>query len=98
MGDVVQARAVIDTSLVALAAKNGTAEDWQALEAAYEAFAEAVDRGDNEAATESHAAFHGQILEAVHQPALTVMLRPMADLTLVSGGASVLTSCGRLGG
>jgi GntR family transcriptional repressor for pyruvate dehydrogenase complex len=89
MGDVVQARAVIDTSLISLAAKNGTVEDWQALEAAYDAFADAVDRGDNEAATESHASFHGRILEAVHQPALTVMLRPMADLTIVSAGASV---------
>lgn len=88
MGDVFQARATIDTSLVGLAAKNGTAEDWQALEATYDAFAEAVKEGDVEAAARHHTNFHSGILEAVHQPALALMLRPMTDLTMVSGAAS----------
>lgn len=89
MGDVFQARATIDTSLVGLAAKNGTPEDWEALEASYEALAKAVDASDDDAATRHHADFHAGILEALHQPALSLMLRPMADLTIVSGAASV---------
>jgi GntR family transcriptional repressor for pyruvate dehydrogenase complex len=89
MREVFQARATIETSLVALAAKNGTPEDWDALEAAYTSFAEAVSRDDRDAATSSHARFHAHILAAVHQPALTLMLRPMSDLTIVCGAGSV---------
>lgn len=89
LGEVFEARATIETSLVALAAENGNAEDWDLLEATYDAFAEAVDRDDSEAATQAHARFHTQILEALHQPALTLMLRPMSELTIVSGLGSV---------
>lgn len=89
MSEVFQARATIEASLVAVAAKNGTSEDWEALEATYNAFSEAVARGDDQAATEFHARFHGQILEAMHQPVLTLMLRPMHDLTILAGAASV---------
>lgn len=89
MGEVFDARATIETSLVALAAKNGTPQDWDSLEATYETFADAVARDDSEEATRSHASFHHQILEAVHQPALALMLRPMYELTLVSGLGSV---------
>lgn len=89
MGEVFQARATIETSLVELAAKNGTPDDWEALEEAYDAFSDAVSRGDTQAATHSHARVHERILEAVHQPALTLILRPMSDLTSVSGAASV---------
>lgn len=89
MGEVFDARATIETSLVALAAKNGTSEDWDLLDATYEAFADAVARGDSEEATRKHARFHAGILEAVHQPALALMLKPMYELTLVSGLGSV---------
>ncbi|MBU8828911.1 FadR/GntR family transcriptional regulator [Mycolicibacterium goodii] len=94
MGDVFNARATIDISLVALAAKNGTADDWDALDEAYKRFADAVARDDEEAATLWHARFHMGILTAVHQPALTLMLRPMTDLTVVSGTASVRRTLG----
>lgn len=89
MGDVFSARATIDIPLVALAAKNGTATDWAALETAYTSFSDAVKADDAEAAGRHHAAFHYGILEAVHEPALALMLRPMAELTIVSGAASV---------
>lgn len=94
MGDVFHARATIDISLVGLAARNGTAEDWDSLETAYDRFAEAVSRDDEDAATHWHARFHMGILTAVHQPALTLMLRPMTDLTVVSGTASVRRTLG----
>lgn len=90
MGDVYNARATIETTLVGLAAKNGTEADWEALAESYDRFALAVERGDVEEAGASHASFHARILEAVRQPALALMLRPMADLTIVSSAASVL--------
>jgi DNA-binding FadR family transcriptional regulator len=92
MGDVVRARATIEISLVSLAAKNGTEDDWALLEETYDAFTAAVARNDVDAATQRHADFHGRILDAVHQPALALMLRPMADLTIVSSAASVRRS------
>jgi GntR family transcriptional repressor for pyruvate dehydrogenase complex len=90
MGDVYNARATLETTLVGLAAKNSTDADRAALGEAYERFRAAVARDDNEEAGASHAMFHARILEAVHQPALAQMLRPMADLTIVSSAASVL--------
>lgn len=89
MGQVFEARATIETSLVGLAAKNGTPDDWAALDAAYKALSEAVARDDRAAAINSHARIHAQILEAVHQPALLLMLRPMSDLTIASAAGSV---------
>lgn len=90
MGDVFQARATIEICLAAVAATNGTPQDWDDLEAAYVQFADAVSRDDVEAAGSFHARFHTIILEATHQPALTLMLRPMSDLTVVTSAASVL--------
>jgi GntR family transcriptional repressor for pyruvate dehydrogenase complex len=92
MGDVVTARATIEMALVASAAKNGTEEDWVKLEEAYDGFAEAVSRDDADVATRCHAAFHARILDAVRQPALSLILRPMSDLTIVSSSASVRRS------
>lgn len=89
MGDVVEARAIIDISLVPLAAEHGTDDDWDALDAAYRAFEQAVEAGDAELASVSHAQLHTVILNAIHKPALTMLLRPMSDITIVSGAASV---------
>ncbi|MHC3001303.1 FadR/GntR family transcriptional regulator [Gordonia sp. GN26] len=94
MGDVFHARATIDISLVGLAAKNGTPDDWDVLDDAYARFESAVAENDPESATEWHARFHTGILAAVHQPALTLMLRPMTDLTVLSGTASVRRTMG----
>ncbi|TWH01735.1 GntR family transcriptional activator of glc operon [Nocardioides sp. J9] len=90
MGDVFAARAAIETSLVAIAARNGTPEDWEQLERTYDEFADAIERNDDLAAGTCHARFHTLLLESAHMPALTLMLRPMADLTIVSSAASVL--------
>lgn len=94
--DIYQARAIVDTSLVGLAAKNGTAEDWQALASTYEAFAKAVDDNDIDAAARHHGDFHAGILEALHQPVISLMLRPMAKLALVSGAAGIHNTLGGL--
>lgn len=92
MGDVIGARAVLESTSVALAVKNATDEDLQVLEKTYEVFEEAVNNGDNETAAKAHAAFHNQLLQAVRTPALELMLKPMNQVTLVSSAASVRRS------
>lgn len=85
MGDVVTARGTIETRLVPLAAVNGLEEDWDRLEEIYEQFATAVDVGDWDAARDRHVAFHVGLLQAIHQPALELLLKPMTEIILISG-------------
>lgn len=92
MGDVTEARAVLESTSAALAATNGTEEDWQILEKNYETLEKAAAEGDDEAAARAHSAFHNQILQAVHQPALKLILKPMNEVTLVTSAASVRRS------
>ncbi len=90
MGDVVQARATIETRLIGLAATSGTEAEWARLEETLESFARAVDDEDAEAANEAHTAFHIGIVAAIHQPALDLMLKPLTEIILVSSAASLV--------
>lgn len=90
MGEVMQARATIEKSLVPLGAAAGTDEDWATLKSALDAFQQAVDAGDDQAAGSAHTRFHTGLLDAAHQPALSVMLNPMTELTTVVSAASIL--------
>jgi DNA-binding FadR family transcriptional regulator len=90
MGDVVQARATIETRLIGLAAKSGTKAEWAKLEETLEHFARAVAAGEDDVANEAHAAFHSGILSAIHQPALDLMLKPLTEVILVSSAASLI--------
>lgn len=89
MGEVMEARATIETLLVRLAADAGTEEDWEDLERAHHALGDAVAMSDEMAASSAHATFHARILQATHQPALTLMLTPMNKVALFTGAASV---------
>lgn len=89
MGDVVEARATIETRLVGLAAQSGSAEDWAELEGTYDRFARAVEDRDDAVAAEAHSEFHLTILESLHQPALSLFLKPMTEIILVSSTASI---------
>lgn len=93
MGEVLEARATIDISMVELAAANGTEDDWDRLDAAYGAFEAAVARDDVDAASAAHSELHAGILTAIHQPILTMLLRPMSELTTVVSAASVRPGC-----
>jgi DNA-binding FadR family transcriptional regulator len=92
MGDVVQARATIETRLIRLAVDSGTEADWQHLEETLTNFAEAAAAGDDAAAGEAHLAFHYGIIAALHQPALDLMLKPLTEIILVSSAASLVRS------
>lgn len=89
MGDVMSARATIETLLVGLAAEAAIEPDLTDLERAHEAMREAVARGDAAAAGSAHSAFHAVLLRAVHQPALSLMLTPMSQIAVLTGAASV---------
>jgi GntR family transcriptional repressor for pyruvate dehydrogenase complex len=84
MGDVVDARAELEISLVGSAAERGTSEDWDRLGATLEAFSEAVSAKKWGEARQTHVDFHLGILRALHLPALDVFLLPMAEVIVVS--------------
>jgi GntR family transcriptional repressor for pyruvate dehydrogenase complex len=84
MGDVVDARAALETSLVTLAAERGGAEDWLKLEASLAAFSDAVAHKRWDEARQTHLDFHLGIFRALHLPALEMSLMPMTEIILVS--------------
>lgn len=92
MGDVIDARAAIETAIVPMAAATGTEEDWDRLAQAFDAFAEAVAQGSWETARETHLAFHLGLLGALHRPALELFLKPMAEIIVVSAAPPRETS------
>lgn len=89
MAQVLQARATIETAVAPLAAACGTEEEWAGLDAALKAFERAVDGGDDEVAASAHTRFHTGLLDAAHQPALSLMLKPITEITTVTTVASV---------
>jgi DNA-binding FadR family transcriptional regulator len=89
MGDVVQARATIETQLAGLAALACTDAELALLADCLDRFARAVAADDTAVASDEHLRFHKTILEAVHQPALNLILRPMTEIILVSSTASL---------
>lgn len=84
MGDVMNARAAVETRLVPIAASCGTERDWDALQTTLDTYADAVDAGDWSAAGRAHVQFHVGLLRAIHQPALELFLKPMTEIIIVS--------------
>jgi GntR family transcriptional regulator, transcriptional repressor for pyruvate dehydrogenase complex len=84
MGDVIDARATIETRLVPLAARAGTRQDWEHLDEVCSAFEQAVEAGDWDAVRPTHLEFHLAVMRALHQPALELFLKPMTEIILVS--------------
>jgi DNA-binding FadR family transcriptional regulator len=84
IGDVTDARAAIETQLGPLAARNGTAADWELMDDYLAGFAGAVARRDWEAAHTEHLGFHLALLEAIHLPALELLLTPMQEIIVRS--------------
>ncbi|HEY3772658.1 MAG TPA: GntR family transcriptional regulator [Solirubrobacteraceae bacterium] len=84
MGDVVDARAAIECSLVPMATETVTADDLEALALAHDAFAAAVIDGDWSRARESHLQLHLGLLAALHRPALQLFLKPMTEIIVIS--------------
>jgi GntR family transcriptional regulator, transcriptional repressor for pyruvate dehydrogenase complex len=84
MGNVVDARATIETRLAPLAAESATEQDMDELSEALAQFAEAVEEHAWERAAETHLAFHVGLLHALHQPALELFLKPMTEVIMIS--------------
>jgi len=84
VGEVISARAVLETALVPRAASTGTEKDWESLEGALERFSTAVDEGEWDIARDAHLAFHAGLLDALHEPALKLLLRPMTEVIWMS--------------
>ncbi len=91
MGDVVDARAMIECSLVPLATGTATDGDLDALAAHQDAFAQAVADARWDQARASHLGFHLGLLEALHRPALELFLRPMTEIIVISSAPPRLT-------
>ncbi len=91
IGQVLDARMALDTALVPLLIGNGQAEDWEALDAILERFAQAVDASQWDDAIEAHLAFHTRLLGALHLPALELILRPMQEIIVASASPPRLT-------
>jgi len=84
MGDVIDARATIETRLVPLAAAAGEERDWEHLDRVCTAFEEAVEARDWDVVRRTHLEFHLALMRALHQPALELFLKPMTEIILVS--------------
>lgn len=84
VGDVIAARAALETELAPLAARNGMPEDWRRMEAYLECFAEAVDAGRWEEAHNQHLRFHLGLFFAIRLPALQTLLAPIQQCIVIT--------------
>lgn len=84
LGDVMEARAILDFALGPFITRTGNHEDWDRMDAALQEFAAAVHREDWAGAQSAHLTFHEAMFGALHSPLLGSLLRPMHRLTFVS--------------
>jgi GntR family transcriptional regulator, transcriptional repressor for pyruvate dehydrogenase complex len=84
MRAVTEARAAIETQLAPLAAERGTEDDWQRMEEHLEGFRAAVEQNQWAIAHAEHLAFHLALLNAIHLPALEILLKPLHETIVLS--------------
>jgi DNA-binding FadR family transcriptional regulator len=84
VGDVLDARAVIDAGVGPIAAMRATADDLDRLAGELDTFSQAAAGSDWEAAQRAHDAFHLSLLSATHMPAIEIVLRPLQHLVLLT--------------
>jgi GntR family transcriptional repressor for pyruvate dehydrogenase complex len=84
VGDVLDAREALDRQLAPLVARNGTGEDVARMAHQFERFAAAAAAGDDAVAQDAHLELHLAFVAAIHLPALELMLKPMAEVILLS--------------
>jgi GntR family transcriptional regulator, transcriptional repressor for pyruvate dehydrogenase complex len=84
MGDVISARAALETELMPLVAQRGTPENWDTMERHLTNFAQAVSDGDWPAAHDAHMLFHLVPFHALRMPALELMLTPLQQCVLIT--------------
>jgi GntR family transcriptional regulator, transcriptional repressor for pyruvate dehydrogenase complex len=84
VGDVLDAREALDLHLAPLAARNATDQDVARLADDFERFGAAAAAGEATVAQDAHLEFHLGFVRAMHLPALELMLKPMAEVILLS--------------
>jgi GntR family transcriptional repressor for pyruvate dehydrogenase complex len=84
VGDVLDAREALDRQLAPLAAQNATDQDVSRLTDEFERFAGAAAAGDAAVAQDAHLEIHLGFVRAIHLPALELLLKPMAEVILLS--------------
>jgi GntR family transcriptional regulator, transcriptional repressor for pyruvate dehydrogenase complex len=84
VGDVLEARAALDRQLAPLAARNASDEDIAEARRQLERFDAAASAGETAAAQDAHLEIHLGLVRAMHLPALELLLKPMAEVILLS--------------
>jgi GntR family transcriptional regulator, transcriptional repressor for pyruvate dehydrogenase complex len=84
VGQVLEARELIETELAGFAAARRTDDDCRRMRDCFENYRHAVEVMDWELAQQTHTAFHLSILSAVHAPALEILLFPMQTIILAA--------------
>jgi GntR family transcriptional repressor for pyruvate dehydrogenase complex len=82
--EVLEARALIEINLAGVAATRRTEQDCARLRERLDEFAAAAEAVDWDRGNQAHLAFHVEILDAIHAPVLSVLLRPMQEIILAS--------------
>lgn len=84
VGDVLEARAVIEAGVCPVAASRASADDRSQMAAEMEAFTRSVEESRWPDALAAHLDFHLGLLRATQLPAAEIMLRPMQHMALLS--------------
>ena len=84
VGDVLDAREALDRQLAPLAARSATDEDVAQIAADFERLVAASAARDAAVVQDAHLEFHLGFVRAMHLPALELMLKPMAEVILLS--------------
>jgi GntR family transcriptional repressor for pyruvate dehydrogenase complex len=82
--EVLEARETLDRQLAPVVARNATDDDVARMAGQLDRFATAAAEGDAAAAQDAHVEFHLGYVAAMHLPALELMLKPMAEVILLS--------------
>ncbi len=84
MREVTEARSAIEINIGPLAAVRGNEYDWEQMDEHLNGFGAAVQGGEWPRAHAEHLAFHLALLNAVHLPALGILLKPVQEVIVLS--------------
>jgi len=84
VGEVLEARQALDRQLAPLAARNATDDDVALMRDQLTRFARAALAGESAVAQDAHLEIHLGLVQAMHMPALELLLKPMAEVILLS--------------
>ena len=90
MGEVLEARELIEVAVAGMAAAGRADDDCVRLERHLEEFAAAAEAVDWPRGSVAHLDFHLGLLDAVGSPVLRVLLRPMQQIILATGYGPVV--------